>query len=126
MPWAWRGSTALADRGYFDGEEIRACEQRWRHAHLPKPLTSGAKAEGRFGKQDFVYLPEQDVYRCPAGEHAAAPYHHGRAGHDAPPLLDRASSRPAPSRPVHDRPERRITRWEHEARPRRPSASGWT
>ena len=35
---------------------------------LPKPMTSGAKLEGRFGKQDFVYLPEEDVYRCPAGE----------------------------------------------------------
>ena len=35
---------------------------------LPKPLTSGAKSEGRFGKQDFVYLPEEDVYRRPAGK----------------------------------------------------------
>ena len=35
---------------------------------VPKPLTSGAKAEGRFGKQDFVYSPEDDAYRCPAGE----------------------------------------------------------
>jgi hypothetical protein len=35
--------------------------------YVPKPLTSGAKADGRFGKQDFVYLPEQDVYRCPSG-----------------------------------------------------------
>jgi len=31
-------------------------------------MTSGAKSEGRFGKQDFVYLPEEDVYRCPTGE----------------------------------------------------------
>jgi hypothetical protein len=31
-------------------------------------VTSGAKADGRFGKQDFVYLPTEDVYRCPAGE----------------------------------------------------------
>jgi hypothetical protein len=23
---------------------------------------------GRFGKQDFVCLPTEDVYRCPAGE----------------------------------------------------------
>src|SRR3712207_7324496 len=30
--------------------------------------TSGAKADSRFGKQDFVYLPEEDAYRCPAGE----------------------------------------------------------
>ena len=36
---------------------------------LPKPMTSGAKSEGRFGKQDFVYLADEDVYRCPAGEH---------------------------------------------------------
>jgi hypothetical protein len=35
---------------------------------LPKPMTSGAKAAGRFGKQDFVYLAADDVYRCPAGE----------------------------------------------------------
>ena len=26
-----------------------------RHAHVPKPLTSGARADGRFGKQDFIY-----------------------------------------------------------------------
>jgi hypothetical protein len=28
----------------------------------------GAKSDGRFGKQDFVYLPEEDTYHCPAGE----------------------------------------------------------
>ena len=35
---------------------------------LPKPMTSGIEAKGRFGKQDFVYLSDEDVYRCPAGE----------------------------------------------------------
>ena len=59
---------AVADRGYFNSEEILACEQAGITVTLPKPMTSGAKAEGRFGKQDFVYQPEQDVYRCPAGE----------------------------------------------------------
>ena len=59
---------AVADRGYFHGEEILACEQAGIAVTLPKPMTSGAKAEGRFGKQDFVYKPEEDVYRCPAGE----------------------------------------------------------
>src|SRR5215218_10318706 len=58
----------LADRGYFDGEEILACEQAGNTPLVPKPLTSGAKADGRFGKQDFVYMAEQDAYRCPAGE----------------------------------------------------------
>ena len=59
---------AVADRGYWDSEEILACEQAGITVTLPQPMTSGAKSKGRFGKQDFVYLPEEDVYRCPAGE----------------------------------------------------------
>ena len=59
---------AVADRGYFNGVEILACDRADITVTLPKPMTSGAKSEGRFGKQDFVYLPEEDVYRCPAGE----------------------------------------------------------
>ena len=45
-----------------------ACAQAGITVTLPKPMTSGAKAEGRFGKQEFVYQPAEDVYRCPAGE----------------------------------------------------------
>ena len=55
----------VADRGYYDGEEIRACEEADITVTLPKPMTSGAKAAGRFGKQDFVYIAAADVYRCP-------------------------------------------------------------
>jgi len=58
----------VADRGYFNSPEILACEQADITVTLPKPMTSGAKSDGRFGKQDFVYLPTEDVYRCPAGE----------------------------------------------------------
>ena len=47
---------AVADRGYFSGEEILACEQAGITVTLPKPMTSNAKAEGRFGKQDFRYV----------------------------------------------------------------------
>src|SRR5499425_2470356 len=60
--------TVIADRGYFKGEEILACDRAGMTPLVPKPLTSGAKAEGRFGKQDFVYIAEEDEYRCPAGE----------------------------------------------------------
>ena len=59
---------AVADRGYFSGEEILACDKAGIAVTLPKPMTSGAKSEGRFGKQDFVYLSDEDVYRGPAGE----------------------------------------------------------
>jgi transposase len=57
----------LADRGYFSGEEIVGCEAIGVTPNVPKPLTSNAKAEGRFGKQDFSYLPDEDAYRCPGG-----------------------------------------------------------
>ena len=59
---------AVADRGYFSGEQILACEKAGITVTLPKPMTSHSKAEGRFGKQDFRYIAEQDVYICPASE----------------------------------------------------------
>ena len=77
----------IADRGYFDGEQIKECVEAGLTVTLPKPQTSGAKADGRFGKQDFAYLPEQDAYRCPAG--AILTYHlqQRRTRHGAAPLL---------------------------------------
>jgi transposase len=59
---------AVADRGYYSGEEILACHEASIEVTLPKPATSGMEAKGQFGKQDFVYLTAEDVYRCPAGE----------------------------------------------------------
>src|SRR5262245_1381079 len=59
---------AVADRGYYDSQQILACEHAGIAVTLPKPLTSGAKAAGRFGKRDFVYVAAEDIYRCPAGE----------------------------------------------------------
>jgi transposase len=59
----------LADSGYYAGEEILECERVGITPLVPKPLTSPAKAQGRFGKQDFVYEPQDDTDRCPAGEH---------------------------------------------------------
>jgi len=35
---------AVADRGYFNSEEIRACEEAGITVTLPKPMTSNAKA----------------------------------------------------------------------------------
>ena len=57
---------AVADRGYFEGDQILACEEAGIAMTLPKPMRSGSKSEGRFGRQDFVYLAGEDVYRCPA------------------------------------------------------------
>jgi hypothetical protein len=64
----------VADRGFFSSEEILACEKAGITVTLPKPMTSNSKAEGRFGKQDFRYVAEEDVYICPAGKKLA--YHY--------------------------------------------------
>ena len=53
---------AVADRGYFNSPEILACHEAGITVTLPKPMTSGAKADGRYGRQDFVYIAEEDVY----------------------------------------------------------------
>jgi len=61
----------VADRGYFSSEEILDCDKAGITVALPKPMTSNAKAEGRFGKQDFRYVADEDVYLRPAGEKLA-------------------------------------------------------
>src|ERR1700722_13840336 len=70
---------AVADRGYYSSGEILACHKAGITVTLPKPMTSGIEARGRFGKQDFVYLSDEDVYRCPAGEKLA--FHHTNEEH---------------------------------------------
>ena len=60
--------TAIADRGYFKGEEILACKQAGITVLVPATKTSNAKADGRFDKADFVYDREKNEYRCPAGQ----------------------------------------------------------
>jgi hypothetical protein len=69
---------ALADRGYFNGTELKACEDAGITTYVPKPMTSNAKAEGRFDKSDFIYIAKADEYQCPAGERAHLQVHHAR------------------------------------------------
>ena len=104
----------VADRGYFSGEEILACDKAGITVTLPKPMTSNAKAEGRFGKQDFRYVTEEDVYLCPAGERLTYRYATEENGWFC------VATGPMPVRSCAIKAhcttgkERRITRWEHE------------
>jgi len=106
----------LADRGYFSGEEILACGPIGVTPYMPRPLTSGAKADSRFGKQDFVYIPEDDVYRCPAGQRLPRHMTTVEKGLTLHRYWDLASCRACPIKgQCTTSKERRITRWEHEA-----------
>jgi hypothetical protein len=104
----------VADRGYFDSEEILACEESGITVTLPKPMTSGAKAEGRFGKQDFVYVAEDDVYLCPAGERLTYRF----TSEEARKRMRRYWTTDCLACPLKPKcttgRERRVPRWEHE------------
>ncbi len=61
--------TALADRGYFNGDQVLSCEGTGVAPVVPKTLTSGNTKRGLFTGQDFIYDAEKDHYTCPAGQH---------------------------------------------------------
>jgi transposase len=106
--------TVLADRGYFSGWEVYACEQGGIVPYVPKPLTSGAKFEGRFGKQDFVYLPEQDAYRCPAGETLTWRFNREEDGKLLRHYWTTKCQDCAIKAKCTTGEQRRVKRWEHE------------
>ena len=105
----------LADRGYFNSPEIKACTEAGITPLVPKPMTSNAKAQGRFSKADFVYIAKDDTYRCPAGQRAI--YRMTTIEHGL--RLHRYWPSACPRCPLKARctpgDYRRITRWEHEA-----------
>jgi len=106
---------AVADRGYFSGPEIKACTEAAITPMVPKPMTSNAKAEGRFNKTDFIYIAKDDQYQCPAGEraiHRFTTVEHGMTLHK---YWSSACSRCPLKRQCTTSRYRRITRWEHEA-----------
>ena len=105
---------AVADRGYYSGEEILACDKAGIAVTLPKPITSGMEARGRFGKQDFVYLGDEDVYRCPAGEKLSYHYTNEEDGQQLRRYWTNACRDCALKPRCTTGKERRITRWEHE------------
>jgi hypothetical protein len=107
--------TVVADRGYFKGEQILECTNAGITALVPKTLTSNSRAEGRFDKQDFIYVAADDEYRCPAGERAIRRFTTVEKGL----TIHKYWSSACPRCPIRAQcttgDYRRITRWEHEA-----------
>ena len=105
---------AVADRGYYKSDKILDCHNAGITVTLPKPQTSNNKAKGQFVKADFVYLPDDDVYRCPAGELLV--YHY--ANEERGLTLHRYWTNACRDRAIVGQcttgKERRVTRWEHE------------
>jgi hypothetical protein len=125
--------TVLADRGYFNGEQILQCAQAQITTLVPKPLTSNSIAKGRFDKRDFVYIAKRDEYRCPAGERAIWRMTRVENGMTLHRYWPSACPRCPLKKQCTTDNYRRVARWEHEdvleAMQRRldrtPEASRW-
>ena len=106
--------TALADRGYFNGKEILACHDAGISTLVPPTKTSNAKADGRFDKADFVYDPQKNEYRCPAGQSLIwrfATVEKGMTNHRYWSSNCKACTIKEKCTPSL---QRRVTRWEHQ------------
>ena len=105
----------VADRGYYNGDEIRACEQAGIDAYLPKPKTSGNKAKGQFDRSAFEYIEDDDEYRCPAGERLIYRFTRTEAGKE----IRRYWSSACTACPIKAKcttgDYRRVSRWVHAA-----------
>jgi len=105
----------IADRGYYHGEEIHACEESGITPFVSKPMTSLAKANGRFDKEDFVFEPETGEYTCPAGSRLIWRFSTVERGA----LIHKYWSSDCPRCSMKEKctpsPYRRVARGEHES-----------
>ena len=105
---------AFADRGYFAAPQIKSCDDTQISAFVPKPMTSNAKAEGRFSKADFVYVRRDDEYRCPAGERLRLHQTTVEDGLRIKMYWTYACQHCSLKSQCTTGKERRVRRWEHE------------
>jgi hypothetical protein len=106
--------TVIADRGYFSGPEILSSERQGLTPLVPKPLTSGNRAQGLFDKRDFIYVPESDEYRCPAGQRAPWRFSVVEHGLQIHKYWSSACPQCSMKSQCTTGTNRRIARWEHE------------
>ena len=106
--------TVIADRGYFKGEEIVACHEAGIVAIVPKTSTSGAKADGRFDRADFIYDAGKNEYRCPAGQTLIWRYASIQVGLMQNRYWSSNCKQCAIKEKCTPGEQRRVTRWEHE------------
>jgi len=105
----------VADRGYYNSNEIRACEQAGIDVYLPKPKTSPNKARGQFDRSRFEYIKKADEYECPAGERLTFWSERKESGKQIKRYWSSACSSCAIKAQCTTGNERRVSRWVHEA-----------
>lgn len=105
---------AIADRGYFSGDELLACHEDGITATVPRPDTSGNRKKGMFVKADFIYDLQTDTYVCPAGQSLTYRYSREERGQMQRRYWQNECQNCSLRNKCTTGKERRITRWEHE------------
>lgn len=105
----------VADRGYFNGEEILACEKDAITTYLPKPQTSPNPNKGLFGRKDFYYVASANEYRCPANERLIWRFTSEENGQILHCYWSSNCQTCALKSKCTTGKQRRIRRWEHES-----------
>jgi hypothetical protein len=107
---------ALADMGYYNGDEVKKCLDEGIVPYIPKPNTSANSKLGLCGKEDFTYDPQHDCYSCPAGQVLTFRFETVELGR---PIRYYSTSAcqgcPIKSQCTRNKGNRRITRWVHES-----------
>jgi len=107
--------SVVADRGYFKSEEILACHDAGIIAYVPKPMTSAAKADGRFNNDAFIYDAAANAYTCPAGETLIWRFSSVEKGMKLHRYWSSKCQSCALKSQCTPSKQRRVRRWEHEA-----------
>lgn len=107
--------SAVADRGYFKSEEIHACHEAGITVFVPKVVTSGATAAGRFGREDFIYDSSNNEYQCPAGDRLIWRFSSMEKGLKMDCYWSSNCQSCSLKKQCTPSVQRRVKRWEHES-----------
>jgi transposase/ElaB/YqjD/DUF883 family membrane-anchored ribosome-binding protein len=106
----------VADMGYYDGLQVKECLQEGITPYIPKANTSANRKRGLFTKQDFRYDPDQECYRCPAGQALGYRFTTVEQEREIRYYANPAACHPCPLKAqcTRNKGGRRITRWVDE------------
>ena len=106
---------AVADVGYYHGEEVKTCLEAGITPYVARPITSANQKLGLFSKDDFTYDGATDTYQCPAGERLTFRFdavEHGR--HIRYYATSACRTCPLKQQCTRNKGGRRLTRWVDE------------
>jgi len=106
---------ALADKGFYNGEQVKQCDAAAIHAYIAKPHTSRNQHKGLFTKDDFRYDKERDSYWCPQGAELTFRFETEEKGRATRYYATSACGGcPIKAQCTENKGGRRITRWADE------------